>query len=183
MICTILNFLNENAPAIQALAAVVTMGATIVLVIVTKRYVRLTEGLATTARGQLAHTEQVAVSRRRQLKSLVKALRVHVRTLPTSRERAAKIAQASVWDDADIIALLELAGEAGDKAATTAANAAPAFRWLKDQVAEVKAADKTKGVDWPRFPHDRWAEEMARVNDALRDLWNAANTALGENIL
>jgi hypothetical protein len=76
------DWLNDNSGAMQAIASVASVAVTIVLVIITARYVRLTKGLAEAANDELRRQNEASKARRRELASQIKFLRDVLATLP-----------------------------------------------------------------------------------------------------
>ena len=77
-----LQWLNLNSGAIQALTSVLTLAVTAVLAIITWRYVRLTKDLTDVARAQLRGEREALAARRRELRTLAAMLRKHLLTIP-----------------------------------------------------------------------------------------------------
>lgn len=179
-----LEFLNANAGAIQVLLSACVVFSTIVLVLVTWRYVALTRHLAGTARAQLAFQQdlrrELLDSKRRELVALVRNLRLLLSYLPDEPANGELIRQAAMWQDDNPTYLQRLASEQDEVLAGHAATAVAALRWLKEKVVEVKNVPAIQGVNWQDFPWQRWSEELRVARGELEVLWKAVNGRVAE---
>jgi hypothetical protein len=87
------DFLNANAPAIQAISAAVVGITTVVLVLVTWRYVLLT---SRQLQFQRDLRDELAASKRRELITVVKNLQILLSHLPNERSDAETIRDAAM---------------------------------------------------------------------------------------
>ena len=78
------DWLNRNAAAVQALASVFSVITTIVLLGITRQYVKLTQELARAAREQLKFQERTFVSEAAQLVTLVDVFLGSLKRIPTA---------------------------------------------------------------------------------------------------
>jgi hypothetical protein len=167
--------LNNNAPAVQALAAVVTTVATVVLVIVTRRYVKLTSDLAQTAQEQIKLLQAEATARRRELMSLIRRLRLALSHLPSSASNAETMRDVAVWSEAEMLQLQKLASELGQTPGQWAATTADALRWLQEKIEGVKSTNPRIGVKWEQFPWEAWTGKLQAAQERLEKLWQTAS--------
>jgi hypothetical protein len=102
---------------------------------------------------------QAATVKRNLLRTVVATIRFHLQRLPLGNNRPEDIQHGTVWDDADISLILQLAAEYGTVAAHHATRVAPALRWVKDQVENVQSIPQSEGYDWRLFP---WTDGARR---------------------
>lgn len=162
-----LQFLNSNAGAIQALASCASVLVTLALFIITYRYVRLTQSLAESARKQMSLQVGEREARRLQFTSLATALRELLKDLPHDQAQAEQIRHARTWSDAMLTGLARLAAEIGPATAADAAVAVGHIRFLQERIESVKKTDQFTGVDWLRFGWDHWLEALYRSREAI----------------
>ncbi len=187
-------FLNSNAAAIQAIAALTTALVTMVLVLITWRYVRLTQRLAEAAKAELMFHEEAEAEKWRELNAYTKLIRDLLSGLPVREQDAERaMRQAASWEAGDLMRLQRLAARLDRLAGEHAAVVVTAMTWLGERLHEVKAADPSEGVNWTKFPWSRWQREMngartaldaiaAAVTDKLRDLPQAKESSgIGED--
>jgi hypothetical protein len=118
----VLAWLHDHATEVQALAAVIQGAAAIVvalltyhLVNATRRYVKLTTDLATTARGELEMLVAQRTARAMRLRTLVWQLQTRVAHLPTDfRFEVERLHDLrTLWNAGDLEALQTLGADAG----------------------------------------------------------------------
>ena len=170
-----MDFLNQNAPAIQAIASVVSVLVSAALLWITMEYIRLTRTLAEAAHQSLEHEKEAARAQKRHLQSLLRTLRFMLGQLPTDPEQGERLRRVPLWENSDLSEMQELASQVGAQEGQEAALAAVSMRWLRDRVQEVRGADPKKGYDWSRFPWDRWNVESKFARDHL----NAMRGSIG----
>src|SRR5947199_10496347 len=142
----ILQSLNENAGAIQAIA-------TACLLRITGWYARLTYRLVRVQ--EAVHRERTA-----ELRSVVLTIRQGLLQLPTDTASAApKMRDAAIWDDDDLPTLRALASWFSSDAVEHEARALAALRWLGTPAREAKRA----GVNWKGLAWSEYREELARA--------------------
>src|SRR5205823_2880294 len=109
-LCSILemmfDWLNKNAAAVQALASVFSVITTIVLLGITRQYVKLTQELARAAREQLKFQERTFVSEAAPLVTLVDVFLGSLKRLPTGESEGDQRRTVSVRKHSDITAKL-----------------------------------------------------------------------------
>jgi len=151
-----LEFLNTNAPGIQAVSAIISAIVTVVLVGITWRYVVLTKKIADTAERQLQQLGREEAAKRRQLLTMIKMLRMHLKTLPEEQSKGESMRKATLWDADDLIALQNLAAEVGMAPGQIAAKTGTELRRLSELVTQVKSTNPLQGVRWDQFAWDSW---------------------------
>ncbi len=146
---------------------------TIVLVIITARYVILTRKIAEAAQKQLEQFSREEEAKRRELLTMVKMVRLHLKTLPMDHSRGEAIREAILWEADDLAELQNLSAEVGLQPGQIAVQAATSLRQLASMVSDVKAIDPKVGVPWDRFNWEGWdaARQSAEAN--LKDLWQS----------
>ncbi|MGE5358547.1 MAG: hypothetical protein ACM3NQ_05970 [Bacteroidales bacterium] len=167
-------FLNANAGAIQAVGSIVTAAVTVALVIVTWRYVHLTQRMADVARQQLVFHEEAEAEKWRELNAHTKLLRALLAALPpTTRRPEALARQAVSWEASDVARLQRLAARLDRTAGERAATVVAAMTWLGERLREIKEIEDGEKYDWSAFPWDRWERE---ITVATRNLDAIAGT-------
>ena len=167
-----MNFLNTYAPGIQAVSAILSATVTVVLVVITWRYVKLTQRIAETAERQLEQLSREDETRRRQLLTMVKMLRMHLKTVPKEKSHAESMRKSTLWDSDELIALQNLAAEVGMKPGQIAAQVGTAMRRLSELITNVKNTNPDSGVRWERFDWDSWDTALDTAEAGLTELWN-----------
>ncbi len=161
-------FLNSNAAAIQAIAALTTAVVTSVLALITWRYVRLTQGLAEAAQAELMFHEEAEAEKWRELNAYTKLIRDLLSGLPAGeRDGARAMSQAASWEAGDLPRLQRLAARLDRSAGEHAAVVVAAMTWLGERLHDVKTTDPDEGVNWSKFPWSRWQREMTSAKTAL----------------
>lgn len=162
------HFLNSNAGAIQAIAALTTSLVTVVLVFITWRYVRLTRRLAEAASAEMSFHEEAETEKWRELNAYTKLIRGLLSGLPASEQGADRaIRQAPSWESGDVMRLQRLAARLDRHAGERAAIVVTAMTWLAERLHEVKSKDPAEGYDWSTFPWNRWRKEIETARAAL----------------
>jgi hypothetical protein len=146
-------WLNANANAIEAISAVLSVGVTAILVVITIRYVRLTQTLADAALTQSLAQVEASKARRRELQASVNFLWRALQSLPSSARREQHPEQfmrdSIRWDDFDFGRFRTLAAELNPQAASSAATVEAKMQWLESQ----RAQPRNMGLmDWITFP-------------------------------
>lgn len=161
-----MSWLDCHASAIQAVTAIVTALATIVLVAVTARYVRLTGKLVDTAAAQLRALAEAQRTRRQELRSSMERLMLALASLPISFQRQQAdqmIRDSGSWNDFDFGRFRTLAAEVSTRAGSNAAVVEVKMKYLADQIDKVKQVPVLTGVSWGTFA---WAPWEIAINDA-----------------
>jgi hypothetical protein len=165
--------LNSNAGAMQAVASFLSVAVTLVLVIITARYVRLTKGLAEAANVEGIRQNEASKARKRDLASQIKFLRDAVATLPNATNWShadALMRNSTGWENFDFGAFRRLAAEISDAASSGAASVETNMRWMADHVKAVKKTPLRMGYDWNSFPQREWNNAMHDAPEALASI-------------
>lgn len=147
--------LNENAPAVQALASLATLIVTGVFARVTWRYVQLTNRLADAASEQLRFQQEATRAKWHELWGYVKLLNRALSELPDETRRATRdkdIRSAFLWDQSDLARFQSLAAQLGSLPGTNAALVVSSMSWLRDRVEEVRAVPRERYQLRSRLP-------------------------------
>ena len=159
-----MGWLNSNSAAIQALA-------TIVLVLVTWQYVRLTASLARAASAQLVIEYRAAAARRRELRTLADLVERALATLPSpddSRMHAAVVDRANDLSDFSFSRFRALAAEVSQKAGMKAVEIERHFSRL-DEIKRF-ARNPAYPTFLSNFPKTEYDEAVRFATGAVREL-------------
>jgi hypothetical protein len=162
----------------QAIASVASVAVTVVLVVITARYVRLTKGLAEAANAELLRQIEASKARRRELASQVEVLRSALDVLPNGKNyKVNELFWGSVsWDDFDFGAFRKLASEVTDAAASYAATVESEMRRMEEMLASLKSITKGKAFTWDTFPQVDWDTSMRATGHALASILTELST-------
>lgn len=160
-----LNFLNQNAGAIQAVA-------TVILVIITCLYVRLTNRLSNIAKEELEFLRKAEQVKKSQLLAVLKTLRICLGELPVDPKDGEKIRKVTIWEDRDLNDLQQLASDLDIYAGQTVAIVINSLRWLKEQVDMVKNTNPKLGANWHKFPWEEWNKNLTHAKENIVEVWN-----------
>jgi uncharacterized protein YukE len=166
------DWLNHNAGAIEALTAIASLIVTGVLVGITWRYVRLTKKLAEAANAELLARTEAANARRRDLAANVQFLAKVVKSVPAvNRSDFDRLIRNSIaWDEFDFGHFRALASEVSPDAAHAAAEIESQMRRIQAIIAEVKSTPTGRGYDWSGFNWDEWEPRMRALKGALSSI-------------
>lgn len=168
-----MDFFNANAPGIQAISAAVSVLAVIVLVLITARYAVLTRKIAVAAQKQLEQFGREQQAKRRELLTMIKMLRLHLKTLPADHSRGELIREGILWEADDLVDLQNLSAEVGLKPGQIAVQAGTWLKQVASMVSDVKAIDPKIGVPWDRFNWAGWDAARQGAEASLKDLWRS----------
>jgi hypothetical protein len=172
-------FLNANAGSIQAVAAVVSGLATIVLIFITAKYVRLTGNLASAAATQITFHKEAEVARLNELGTCLKLASMILASLPIEQAGAdLRMKQSLSWDGLDFRRFQELAAGLGPVEGKHAAIAVGAMTYLRDRAQEVKAAVPIQGYNWVQFEWPPYLEKLEQAKGRAQDILVALNARL-----
>ncbi|MFC1791053.1 hypothetical protein ACFL0I_01125 [Gemmatimonadota bacterium] len=166
-----MTWLNDNAAAIQALSSFVVVAATIVLVFITWRYVKLTKDLVDSASAQVKALERQYEGKRVQVLNLVRTLRGHLKTLPEEVKAGEAIRSATLWEPGDVLLLQVVASEIDFEAGRYAALLGSPLSYLRDRSVEVRETPVKRGFSWGTFDWVRWTESLEAARANLRGVW------------
>jgi hypothetical protein len=165
-----LAWLNANAGAVQAFGSIVVAVATVVLVIITARYVALTRTLADAAAAQITAQAAAAKARRGELQAAVHFLQFALKSLPNSSERGAanEMIRTSIpTDDFDFGRFRELSTEIGAGAAAVVVESnMKSFNARITQIREIDEVQRGPGY-WQEFDWRTWNNALIDVREAL----------------
>src|SRR5260221_2859308 len=103
------DWMNRNGAAVQALASVFSVIATIVLLLITRQYVGLTQELARAAREQLRFQQRTVASEAAQLMTLTDVFLGSLKRFPVEASEGETLRNASLWKHADVTTFGSLA--------------------------------------------------------------------------
>ncbi len=174
-------FLNANAGAIQAIAALTTSLVTVVLVFITWRYVRLTRRLAEAASVQMSFHQEAEAEKWRELNAYTKLIRGLISALPEREQDPDRaMRQAASWEPGDVKRLQRLAARLDRRAGERAAAIVAAMTWLGERVREVKETGSADQYDWAKFPWGRWRKELSTAREGLDAIASTVNRELAD---
>ena len=175
-------FLNNNAPAIQALSAVATLVLTGFLAYFTHKYVVLTAKIAEAAQKQTQAVEDARFGLLRRKASALFALSLRIRhplvTLNQSNIDLDELRRYSQLNAEDVSELQNLAAEVSTAVVGLAAQAAISLRGLLGTI--TKANTSAPGTHWRYTSQDvdRWTDDIADAQATLVKLEDAVRSAL-----
>lgn len=167
-------WLNANGVAIQAIAALIAAASTVVLVVLTRRYVHLTREISGVAVAQLKHLEESQVRQAREghraFGALALRLKAQAAFLDSSQVRQEELREFAGISDDDTRELERLAHSISDPASGHAALAAVGLRWLLGLIHRVKASNPGHG--YPISPSEtaNYFASLRHAHDALDDI-------------
>jgi hypothetical protein len=164
----LLHWLNENTGAVTALAALIQACVTVALVVLTTRYVRLTNRIAaaTQQHADVAATEREERLRnnREALGALIGQLQKTLAELPKVAPSAEHVAGVTLWPDETLAKLVELTTEVPGVDPRGAERAVAALRWLGERVSGLRSGNETENV------LNAWPEQRAEAQRALSSI-------------
>jgi hypothetical protein len=176
----VLDFLNDNAPAIQAMAAVASLGAAVVLALITWRYVTLTASLARAAQDQVSLQRKGVATAHRQFASLLRMFDQRLQALPLDRSKGESIRDVITWEGSEVESLRELAAHVGPQSAEVAVELSARLTWIRERVETVKATPRPVGIHWDGYPWDRWINEITKARANIGAMSLEALSVSGE---
>jgi len=169
-----MSWLNNNAPAVQAIAAVVSVLVTTVLAFITWRYVRLTGELSETARQELHFLKGERAAQKQEARQHLLTLILHLRKIanqfsggPSQGEQIRKV---TLWSDSSLDDLRSLAVAFGPTVADLAAEASRHLSTIAELAISVQQTPRATGVDWIRFDWTRWKQAIEGAERCLVSL-------------
>lgn len=170
-------WLNRNAAAVQALAAILSVLATIGLLYITNKYVALTQELARAAREQLRFQQRTVASEAAQLVTLVDVFLAMLKRLPLGqRDDREALRGLSLWKHGDVSSFASLAAVVvGTKPEVQ--HAIQRLNWLRATVERVQQTqgDETNGRD--HLSWDEWNRQLGEAKTALQTVRADARAA------
>ncbi|HEY2805226.1 MAG TPA: hypothetical protein VGI92_05140 [Gemmatimonadales bacterium] len=169
--------LNVTSEAIQAGAAVAGVLVTVVLVVITWKYMQLTRILAGIATRQLTHAEAAINEKWRELWAAGKRMGGILEQLPDRSRHETfdrDIRAIALWEPSMIDEFQRMAAHLGAPVGDRAAGLAQAMLWLRDRVERVQQVLPQTGYDYGRhFSFDEWYAKLAvawRLQDEIMQL-------------
>src|SRR5437870_2195448 len=162
-----LEWLNHYAAAVQALAAVFSVIATVMLLRITRQYVMLTQELARAAREQIQYQRRTAASEAAQLTTLIDVFLGSLKHFPTSQQDADQLRTVGLWKHADVTAFGSLAASVlGTR--TEVQRAIQRLNWLRTTAEKVQQAAQDDANRWQDFSWDDWNRQIGEARTALQ---------------
>jgi hypothetical protein len=162
-----LDWLNRNAAAVQALASVFSVAATLVLLRITRQYVGLTQELARAAREQVRIQQRTVASEAAQLMTLIDVFLGSLKRFPVGESEGEAIRGVSLWKHADVSAFGTLASSLlGTRPEVQ--RAIQRLNWLHSTADRVQQSAPDTKYDWKGFPWDDWKRQINEARSALQ---------------
>jgi len=169
-----MTWLNSNAPAIQAIAAVVSVIVTVILAYVTTKYVMLTRELVRNGQENLQFIKEERKAdlgeRKGRLLALIWHLRMIATSLPDTPSKGEQIRSVAFWSESETQELRALASTFGTFAAELASEAARYLATLAELGKMVQETPPARGVEWNKFPWERWHAAFQGAERAMTSL-------------
>jgi hypothetical protein len=163
-------WLNRNAAAVQALASMCSVIATVALLLITRQYVGLTQELARAAREQLQRT---VASEAAQLITLIDVFLGSLKRLPMAEAERDALRTVSLWKHADVSTFGSLAATAlGPRPEVQ--RAIQRLSWLHSNADRVQQSDPQTPFPWEQFPWGDWPRQVEEARAALQTVRNDA---------
>jgi hypothetical protein len=157
-------WLNHNAAAVQALASVFSVIATVVLLRITRQYVGLTQELARAAREQLRFQQRTVASEAAQLLTLIDVFLGSLRKFPVEKAQAETLRTVSMWKHADISTFGSLAASVlGQRQEVQ--RAIQRLNWLRGAAERAQSSESEAGLT--DFPWSDWKRQIDEARTAL----------------
>lgn len=169
-----MNWLKENAAAIQALSSVAALLVAAVLAWLTARYVRLTREIAASSLEQVKHIREAARLIQQQnahaLGTLALRIRVALGGLNSEIPKHKELRTFSLLTERDMADLQDLARQVNDRAIISASEAAGPLRVIHGMLQTAK--DINEGTGW--IPADQeagsWKTAMETAHRKLQEV-------------
>jgi len=168
-------WLNHNAAAVQALASVFSVIATVVLLRITMQYVGLTQELARAAREQLRFQQRTVVSEAAQLTTLIDVFLGTLKRLPIAENDRDTLRTVSIWKHADVSTFGSLAAAAlGPRPEVQ--RAIQRLNWIHSTTERVQG-DPDGAKQAQDFTWDDWTRQINEARAALQAVRGDAQSA------
>lgn len=169
-----MNWFNSNAAAVQALASVASLIVTVVLAVLTGKYVRLTRQIAQAALEQIQHIKLTSTTAQKQaarsLDALSKRIRLPLRNLNPDAPSHRQLREYNLLSQEDISALEALARDVNDQAAMYAGKAAVSLRKIVGLLAAARAKSPEQGWIASESQTSQWKEATEAGPRMLEEL-------------
>jgi hypothetical protein len=170
----VMDWLDLHAGATQALAAIASVLVTLVLAVLTARYVRLTSAIAKAGADQVRHMESASLASRREnaiaLAVLAERLRPPLVGLDASIPSHEQLFKYAQLTPSDIITLESLARTVGGHAVTIASEAAVGLRTIYGVIEQAHRITLVTGWRLPDTDAARYYEARQAALTKLDDL-------------
>jgi hypothetical protein len=173
-----LDWLNRNAAAVQALASVFSVAATLLLLRITRQYVGLTQELARAAREQLRIQQRSVASEAAQLMTLIDVFLGSLKRFPVGESDGEAIRGVSLWKHADVSSFGTLASSLlGTRPEVQ--RAIQRLNWLHSTADRVQQTARDTKYDWKQFPWEDWKRQINEARTALQAVRTDAQSVEG----
>jgi len=170
-------WLNRNAAAVQALAAVCSVIATVVLLRITRQYVLLTQELARAAREQLRFQQRTVASEAAQLITQIDVFLGSLKRMPAAQSDRDTLRTVSLWKHADVSTFGSLAASAlGTRPEVQ--RAIQRLNWIHSNADRVQQSDPQAEFPWDQFPWDDWGRQIDEARVALQAIRSEAQSSV-----
>jgi hypothetical protein len=160
-------WLNRNAAAVQALASVFSVIATVALLRITTKYVGLTQELARAAREQLRFQQRTVASEAAQLTTMIDVFLGGLKRLPVAAADGDALRSVALWKHADVSAFGSLAASVlGSRPEVQ--RAMQRLNWLHTTADRVQQNDPEAASLLRELPWDDWARQIEEARAALQ---------------
>jgi hypothetical protein len=151
--------------------------STVILILVTAKYVHLTHKLSRTADRQLGLLRDAEFHRRRadliNVTFLTRRILKSLEELPTTKDDPdpnGRLLRASLWRSEEVSELGLLAAKAGPDFARKAEQPAVDLNWLLERIGPVRSEKRGQGFEIASFPWDEYAARTKRIKAALNEI-------------
>jgi hypothetical protein len=169
-------WLNRNAAAVQALASVFSVVATVVLLRITRQYVGLTQELARAAREQLRYQQRTVASEGAQLLTQIDVFLGSLKKFPAAEPDGEALREVSLWKHADVSTFGSLAASVlGTRSEVQ--RAIQRLNWLHSTADRVQQTSRDEGYPWHQFPWDDWKRQIEEARAALQAVRTEAQSS------
>lgn len=169
----------EAAAWVQALAAAVQAGAAVILLKVTRDYVKLTQRLAVAGEAQVeilrAARDEQHSEPLREMAETARHLLNALRQLPgpgeEARQRANTLIRGAVLPpDEELARLRSLAAKVGPSVAQYARSASENLAWLLQRARDIQNVSPSLGYDFQKIKWPEWVFRYTEAEQALTRL-------------
>jgi hypothetical protein len=169
-----MNWLNTNASAVQALATIASLIVTLVLAVLTAKYVRLTRRIADVALEQMQHIKLTRTTAQKQaarsLDALSRRIRIPLEKLDPAAPSHRQLREYNLLSQEDISALETLARDVNDQAVLYAGKVAVSLRKIFGLINEARGVNQSLGWAASGTQTTQWKEAMEAGPTMLAEL-------------
>jgi hypothetical protein len=157
-------WLNRNAAAVQALASVFSVVATLLLLRITRQYVGLTQELARAARQQVRIQQRSVASEAAQLMTMIDVFLGSLKRFPVEDLQRDALRSVSLWKHADVSTFGSLASAVlGPRPEVQ--RAIQRLNWL---LGTADRLQQNEHEAWEEFPWNDWKRQIEEARTALQ---------------